>query len=245
MDKFTLEIAATSLEDVRRAKEGGADRVELVCALELGGLTPTAGTVRLAKQYGLPIMAMLRPRTGGFCFTDEEFATMLEDVKDLLAAGADGIVTGVLKEDGRVDGERSKRLREAIGDHVAVFHRAFDVVPDWQAAMDSIIAMGYTRILTSGAAASVLDGAPTVRKMRDYAAGRIEILPGAGVRVDNALEILRITGADCLHASLSELCYDHSCEGNPAIHFNGKAAENAYRHTGIEKVKALLAAVRG
>ena len=245
METFTLEIAATSLEDVRRAKEAGADRVELGCALELGGLTPTPGTVRLAKRYGLPIMAMLRPRTGGFCFTDEEFATMLEDVKDLLAAGADGIVCGILHADGTVDVERGKRIREAIGDHVAVFHRAFDVVPDWQAAMDDIIAMGYTRILTSGTAASVVEGAATVRKMRDYAAGRIEILPGAGVRVENAREILRITGANCLHASLGELCYDHSCEGNPAIHFNGSAAENAYKHTHIEKVKALLAAVRG
>ena len=94
MKKILLEICCGSADDVFEAARAGADRVELNSAMFLGGLTPSVGTVREAKRAGLPVMAMVRPREGGFCYTEHEFAAMREDAQALLEAGADGIVFG-------------------------------------------------------------------------------------------------------------------------------------------------------
>ena len=179
---FKLEICCASADDVFAASKAGAHRVELNSALFLGGLTPSLGAVREAKKAGIPIMAMIRPRDGGFCYTRLEFESMLRDVQILCEEGVDGVVFGVLTADGRVDTERCRILAEAAGDREKVFHRAFDVVPDWREAMEELIDIGFDRILTSGQSPNAILGAETIREMVTYSAGRIEILPGAGIR---------------------------------------------------------------
>lgn len=221
MSKTVVEICCGSADDVFQAKKAGADRVELNSSMFLGGITPSIGEFQVAKKAGLPIMAMVRPREGGFCYTDIEFETMLMDAKALLEAGADGIVFGFLHQDGTVDKSRCAKMMEVIGDHISIFHRAIDVVPNWKDAMDILIELGVTRILTSGQEPSVHYGVETVRQMNEYADGRIEILPGAGIRLNNVNEILEKTKCTQFHIALPKNCYDNSTSSNPEIFFGG------------------------
>lgn len=228
MKKILLEACCGGVADVFAAKPAGAERAELSAALELGGLTPSLGTMKLAAKAGLPIIAMVRPRGGGFCYNEYEFQTMCRDAEALLSAGAAGVAFGILLADGRVDEKRCAALLRHIGDQQSVFHRAFDVTPDWRAAMDSLCGLGFTRVLSSGQAPSALEGMQTLAHMVEYAGGRIEILPGGGIRAHNAAELIRQTGCDQLHASLSAACADPSIPENSAIHFGarGLSAEN-------------------
>ena len=245
MKKILLEACCGSAADVFAAKSAGADRAELSTALALGGLTPSLGAMELAAKAGLPIIAMVRPRSGGFCYNEYEFQTMCRDAEALLSAGAAGIAFGIFLADGRVDEKRCAALLRHIGDQQSVFHRAFDVTPDWREAMDSLCGLGFTRILTSGQALSALEGAQTLAHMVEYAGGRIEILPGGGIRPHNAAELIRQTGCDQLHASLSAVCTDPSIPENSAIRFGGRdlPAENLYTRldaTGFETLVNLM-----
>ncbi len=239
-----LEICCGSLDDVINAKAGGADRVELNSALFLGGLTPSIGLVREAKKIGLSIIAMVRPRDGGFCYTDAEFECMLSDAKEFAAEGVDGLVFGVLKPDGNIDIERCKLLINAAGDRIKVFHRAFDVVPDWKKAMDELIELGFDRILTSGQAVNSIEGAVSLKEMIEYADSRIEILPGGGIREHNVSRLIEMCGCNQVHASAGSKHKDSSCLSNPNVHFGAAGMpEDEFSITDIEKVKALKSAI--
>jgi len=217
-----FEVCCGSAEDVIEAAKGGAGRVELNSNLFHGGLTPTIGSLITAKKHvDIPIMCMVRPREGGFCYTDVEFEVMLDDAKMLLENGADGIVFGFLHEDGTVDAERCKKMLEVIGDKVSVFHRAIDVVPDVFAALDTLIELGVKRVLTSGQMPTVPEGIPTIKKMIAHAAGRIEILPGAGITASNAAWCREQMGVDQMHAAIHRTAFDISCQNNTSIFFGG------------------------
>ena len=153
MKKILVEVCCGSADDVIEAKKAGADRVELNSDLFHGGLTPTVGSLLVAKrETGMKIMTMIRPREGGFCYTEAEFAVAIEDAKQLLANGSDGLVFGFLHTDGTIDVERTAilaKLAHSAGKE-AVFHRAIDVVPDWKQALDLLIDLNITRVLTSG-----------------------------------------------------------------------------------------------
>src|SRR4051812_34887973 len=156
-----LEVAIASPEDAEAAQQGGADRVELNSALLLGGLTPSLGTLIEARErVGIPIIAMVRPRSGGFAYGDGEFAAMRRDVDLFLERGAGGIAFGLLREDGRVDEARCRQIVSQIGPgREAVFHRAFDVTPDAADAMETLIGLGVRRVMTSGQEDSAYNGA--------------------------------------------------------------------------------------
>lgn len=222
MGKVLLEVCCGSADDVVQAFRAGADRVELNCDLFHGGLTPTLGSLIAAKREAdIPVMAMVRPREGGFRYTEMEFAAALEDARLLLAHGADGLVFGFLREDGRVDAERTRRLVDlarAAGKD-AVFHRAIDVVPDWREALDCLIELGAARVLTSGQEPSVPQGAQTIREMAEYAAGRIEILPGGGVNARNLDWVVEHTGCAQVHMSGHRTEADPSASNGRGIHF--------------------------
>ena len=224
MSHVLIEVCCGSADDVIQAKLAGADRVELNSDLFHGGLTPTPGSLRVAKrETGLPIMTMIRPREGGFCYTEAEFAVCLEDARALLEAGADGLVFGFLREDGRVDVERTRRLAELAleAGKEAVFHRAIDVVPDWREALDRLAELSVTRVLTSGQEPDVFYGTDTVREMISYARGRLQILPGAGITLRNAARIVRETGAEQIHVAAHKSVYDRSVDNNRSIFYGG------------------------
>ena len=237
MEKILLEICCGSVDDVFEAKAAGADRVELTSATFLGGLTPSIGEVLAAREAGIPIMAMVRPREGGFCYTDREFEGMLRDVKAFVEAGVEGVVFGVLHPDGTVDKERCRLLIQAAQGRQTVFHRAFDVTPDWKTALDDLIDLGITRVLSSGQAPSALFGAATLKGMVERADGRIEILVGGGVRPANVADLVEKIGCDQVHAAAARQCVDPSCLGNPEIHYGG-ALYPPEKDTKIRKVAA-------
>lgn len=243
MAGILVEVCAGSAGDVYRAKRGGAHRVELNSSLFLGGLTPSMGQVLTARGAQLPIMAMVRPREGGFCYDDDEFHTMLADTEAFVRAGVEGIVFGILTPDGKVDVERCRRMMDAIGPAQAVFHRAIDIVPDWRGALDALMDLGVTRVLTSGQRARVLDGTKTVRQMREYSAGHLEILPGSGITAENAQQVLRLTGCNQIHVSMRGTKTDPSLPPGGEVAFCGKAVppEGSYNATDPDKLAALMA----
>ncbi|NLF27156.1 MAG: copper homeostasis protein CutC [Clostridiales bacterium] len=217
-----LEICCGSAEDAIEAQKGGAHRVELNSDLFHGGLTPTIGSLIVARRrIDIPIMCMVRPREGGFHYTDAEFEVMLEDARALLDRGADGIVFGFLDKDGKVDEKRTARMLEVIGGRDSVFHRAIDVVPDAFEALDTLIDLGVKRVLTSGQRPTVFEGADVIRRMIAHAAGRIEILPGGGITLLDAKRCRDAIGFDAMHAAVHRVAYDLSCRFNTSIYFGG------------------------
>lgn len=208
---ISLEVIAASVDDCLVAEQNGADRIELVSAFELGGLTPSLGLLINARQTThLPIMAMVRPRAGGFCYTANEFMAMQRDAELLLAHGADGLVFGFLHADGAIDATRTKWFVDAVLGRTAVFHRAFDLTPDPLAALDQLLALGVTRVLTSGHAETALLGAEAIASYRLHVGGALEVLPGAGLTPATVVQVVQRTGADQVHASLSGAIIDPS-----------------------------------
>ncbi len=167
-----LEIAANSVASALAAQEGGAGRVELCTALELGGLTPSHAQIALARErLRIPLYVLVRPRAGDFLYSELECEAMQRDIETCVALGCDGVVLGVLDAEGRVDTARCRRLIAAAGKLGVTFHRAFDLSRDPAQALEDIVALGCERILTSGTQASARDGAALIRELVEQAAG--------------------------------------------------------------------------
>jgi len=198
-----LEIAANSLASAWAAQQGGASRVELCAALELGGVTPSSGTIlRVRERLSIPLHVLVRPRGGDFVYSHDEHMTMLADIAHCAAAGCDGVVVGALNESGDVDVERCRELIAAAGGMLDLtFHRAIDVCRDPARALEEIIALGFHRVLSSGGAPSAVAGAANLRRMVEQASGRIAVMPGAGITAGNVAALLKETGAQEFHAS--------------------------------------------
>ncbi|MBQ9409275.1 MAG: copper homeostasis protein CutC [Clostridia bacterium] len=222
MKKYLLEVCCGSVEDVLEAERGGADRVELNSCLFHGGLTPSLGELITAKKLSkLLVMTMVRPRQGGFCYTKAEYMTALADAEKLLENGADGLVFGFLKQDGSLDKERTKELARLAGDKTKVFHRAIDVADDWKKMLGELIDIGVDRVLTSGLAPDVFYGIDVIKEMVAFAAGRIQILPGAGVNLKNVDKIMEFTGCDQVHVARFKQAMDPSTANNRDIFYGG------------------------
>jgi len=220
--RILVEICCGSLDDAIEAQKGGADRVELCSALFLGGLTPSMGTILEAKaRLKIPIVAMIRPRGGGFCYTDVEMAVMERDTVVAREQGADGIVFGILNADGSIDEERCRRIRKLLGDRQAVFHRAFDVTPDPFRALDQLIHMGFTRLLTSGQEDTAPEGVPLIKRLIEYADDRIEILPGGGIKLYSLRQVVEATRCKQIHLTAFKTQLDLSVRGRPFVTFGG------------------------
>lgn len=202
----TVEVCCGSVADALAAEEGGAGRVELNAALPLGGLSPSAVAVREVRRLtGLGVVAMARPRAGGFCYGDADWAQLLAEVDALLAAGAHGVAFGCLTPGGAVD---AARVREVVGRvhgarAEAVFHRAFDLVPDADEAMEILAGAGVDRLLTSGQAPTAPEGAGLIAHLQAAWGARVQVLPGSGVRPGNAAALVAETGVGQVHSSCS------------------------------------------
>ena len=174
-----LEIAANSVASALAAQEGGAGRVELCTALELGGLTPSHAQIALARErLRIPLYVLIRPRAGDFLYNALECEVMQRDIEACVALGCDGVVLGMLDAEGGVDMARCRALIAAAGTLGVTFHRAFDLSRDPARALEDIIALGCERVLTSGAQASAVEGAALIRDLVAQAAGRLAVMPG-------------------------------------------------------------------
>jgi copper homeostasis protein len=198
--RILLEIVASTVDDCIAAERGGADRIELCTAVGTGGLTPSLGTLIEAKRrLRIPVVAMVRPRAGGFCYSEEEFETMQRDAALLVEHGADGIVFGILSSDGNIDTKRCGELAEIASGSTTVFHRAFDVVPDPARALDELISLGFTRVLTSGQKKTAGEGRESIASLIAQAGSRIEVLAGGGVRAHNVGQLVEATRCAQVH----------------------------------------------
>ena len=205
-----LEVCVDSTASALAAKRGGADRLELCADLVIGGTTPSLALLRQVKaETGLPVRALLRPRFGDFCYDRWELAQMAQSAAELVKAGADGIVTGVLMPDGQLDAEAMKPIYAAaseaaakVGRPVALtLHRAFDVCADPFAALETACSLGVCTILTSGQAASAPAGTALLGRLVEQAGDCVEILVGAGVSAENIPTLAAKTGARAFHLS--------------------------------------------
>lgn len=200
-EKITLEICASDIDSVYAAAEGGADRVELCSALTEGGLTPSYGLLREAlKVDGLKVNVLLRHRNGDFIYSPREMDVMTDDVAMICEAGANAIVFGALNPDGTVDTEACRRIIESSQNMSHTFHRAFDLCRDPFEAARIIESLGFDRILTSGMAASAMEGADTLKELQQ-AFPALTFIAAGGITPDNAAEIVNRTGIREIHAS--------------------------------------------
>ena len=185
------EVCVDSIAGVRAAKAAGACRVELCADLLEGGITPSLGMIREARGIeGIRLHVMIRPRGGDFLYDDAEFAVMRADIEAAKAEGADGVVIGLLTEDGDVDAEPTRELLALARPLSVTFHRAFDMTRDPFAALKTLIALGADRVLTSGQEATVLEGLPLIAELMKAADERIVIMPGGGITARNVGRIV-------------------------------------------------------
>lgn len=203
-----LEVCVDSVRSARAAIDGGADRLEVCTCLPAGGLTPSTGLLTAIRQIDpdIPLMVMVRPRAGDFVYCDLDVEQMLAEIESIKSAGlADGFVTGVLSPDGAVDQERCKRLLQACSPLPVTFHRAFDLTADAVDAMETIIGLGFSRILTSGQSKSAKAGIEIIQVLLQKAEERITIMAGSGINDKNLETILRETKVREIHASASKV----------------------------------------
>lgn len=258
-----LEVCTGSITSVLHAAEGGAGRIELCSGLDEGGLTPSIGLIQAAMQVeGIKKHVLIRPRGGDFLYTEVELDIMVDDILAARRAGVDGVVVGALTADGDVDVEACHRFLDAArGEYVdfaegdldeayflppvsVTFHRAFDLCRDPFVALETLVALGFDRILTSGQAATAAEGLPLLRQLVERAAGRIVIMPGCGVNAQNAAHILAATGATEIHASAraawpSQMHFRHQgvSMGKPG------SDEYATKETDVETVRQIVASI--
>lgn len=208
--RSVLEVCVDSTASALAAKRGGADRLELCADLIVGGTTPSLTLVQQVKaETSLPVRALMRPRFGDFCYDSYELAQMEQLAAELVKAGADGIVTGVLTPEGALDADAmqpiyaaARKAAEKAGRPVAcTLHRAFDVCADPFAALETARSMGLCTILTSGQAASAPQGAALLRQLTERAGKDVEILAGAGVSAQNIPVLAAQTGVRAFHLS--------------------------------------------
>jgi len=203
---YTLEICAASLASAQAAQAGGAHRIELCQNLEQGGITPSYGLIRqVLAQVSLPVFVLIRPRPGGFVYSPGELAIMRDDVEMCRELGCASVVLGVLDAAGRVDLAACQELIELAGNMAVTFHRAFDACPDQAQALEDIIALGCQRVLTSGGQATAEAGQNQLAALVAQAAGRLQIMPGAGISASNVRALAAHTGAQEFHASAKRL----------------------------------------
>lgn len=201
---YLLEVCAASIESAWAAQKGGAKRIELCAALSEGGVTPSYGLMKVARQIpGLKIHVLIRPRGGDFLYTADEIQMMIDDIRMAQELEMDGIVIGALTPDGHVDMQAMQALTQAAGKLSITFHRAFDVCNNPYEALEDIIRLGCHRLLTSGQAASAPEGSHLLGELVKQAGERLIIMPGGGIQASNIQSVAQLTGASEFHASAS------------------------------------------
>jgi copper homeostasis protein len=198
-----LEVCVESLDHAAAAERGGAHRIELCSDLSCGGITPSAALMQTARrQLRIPIYVLIRPRAGDFCYSDAKFEIMRNEIVAAKQFGMDGVVLGILLNNGCVDVERTTALVELARPLPVTFHRAFDASQDFEASLEEVIQTGASRILTSAGRPLATDALETLEKLIQKARGRILIMPCGGINSDNILAVVRTTLAQEIHSSV-------------------------------------------
>ena len=217
MSVLPVEIAVQDAAGARIALEAGASRVELCQALELGGLTPSAGLIEATVEAAAAASAarfvhvLVRPRGGGFVYDDDELDTIVRDIHFARSLGADGVVVGALTDAASLDLVAIERFLDAAGDLDVTVHRAVDASADPLRAVVSLAGSRVRRVLTSGGAADCRTGMEVLAAMAAETRGGLEIMAGGGVRIDD-IGALAAAGVDAVHLSAR----GHAGRGGPS-----------------------------
>jgi copper homeostasis protein len=233
-----LEVCVESVAGLELAAAGGVDRIELCHGLDLGGLTPSLAMMRHAASLRVRTFALIRPRPGDFVYTAREIDVMIGDIHAARDVGIAGVVLGALNEDHSLNREALNVLLDHCAGLGRTLHRGFDLTPDLFAAAETAIELGFDRILTSGGAPSAMQGSRTIAELARRTAGRISIMPGAGIRSDNVAWALRTEHIGEIHASCRKAPTDASLQG-------GFDFVTPTRATDVLELKSLLSALQG
>ncbi len=204
MTATVTEVCVESTAGARAAAQGGADRIELCAALEIGGITPSVGVLESVVDI-IPTHVLIRPRGGHFRYDKYEIRVMAKDIEHAIDRGAEAVVIGALTDDGDVDLPAMVRLLGAAADVPVTFHRAFDSVRDPLAALDDLMELGVERLLTSGGHATAEAGAQAIAEFVRRCGDDLSVMPGSGITPDNAASIVNATGAGEIHFSAKRL----------------------------------------
>ncbi|MGD9511256.1 MAG: copper homeostasis protein CutC [Geminicoccaceae bacterium] len=234
-----LEVCVAEPDSLAAAVAGGADRIELCAALELGGLTPSPGMMAAAAAAPVPVYALIRPRAGDFLFDAREVEVMLRDIDAVRAAGLAGVVLGASRPDGRLDLHLLERLIGHARGLGTTLHRAIDLVPDLAAAVEAAVGLGVERVLTSGGVRTAPEGMDNLALAHATANGRLSIMAGAGLRPDNLGPLLARGVVDEIHGS----CAGPGRPSSAAAARLGVAGPTR-RTTSVEVVQAMKAVMR-
>lgn len=237
-----LEIATTDYYTTELAVSGGADRIELCAALSEGGTTPSYGVMkRCREKFSLPIFPMIRPRSGDFFYNNDEVQVMKEEIRACRRLGFEGVVFGILKEDGSINLKQTAQLVDLAYPMEVTFHRAFDRCRQPFEGLEQLIEAGVSRLLSSGQQKTALEGIELLKELVAAAGNRIIIMPGSGVRKETIQQLAAVTGANEFHTSLrtnakSKMNYMH-----PAF----ADSEESYRNPSldiesIQEIKKML-----
>lgn len=204
-----IEICTNSFRSAKIAAASGIDRIELCQSLESGGITPSAGDIRLSvalkKEFDFKVYVLIRARGGDFCFSEEAYEVMKQDVIFCKENGVDGVVLGGITPSGEIDMEGMQKLIDVADGMGLTFHRAFDLLKKPYDALEQIIDMGFERILTSGLMPTAMEGKEHLKKLIELSGDRIRIMPGSGVNKNNVKALLDYTGAKDIHFSAKDL----------------------------------------
>ena len=234
-----IEICLESIESVIAAEKGGADRVEFCADLFEGGTTPSLGAFKVARANStIKMSVMIRPRGGDFCYSDLEFAAMKEDIRLFREAGADCVVFGILSPDGEIDVQRNRELIGLARPMQVTFHRAFDMTPDAEKSLETLIGLGVDRLLTSGLEATVIEGVEVLADLVRQAGDRIIVMPGCGITERNFALLDSKVGAKEYHVFLPGTTESKMTYRPEHIYMGGtlRQAEFAISHTDLGRV---------
>ncbi len=196
-----IELCAASIEAIEIARKLNIDRIELCQDLEQGGLTPSAGLIQYAISKDIETHVLIRPRAGGFHYSEMELEVILNDIIISKKLGVKGIVVGVLQANFELDISALQKIKAVSDGLELTFHRAFDESIDWKKSIDALVELGFNRILTSGFASNVEIGMDILKQMTAYAKNRIEIMPGGGVSAANVNKLISYTLPAGIHFS--------------------------------------------
>lgn len=243
-DEFTVEVCANGVESCIAAQEGGADRVELCAGIPEGGTTPSYGEIKVARRVltTTRLHVIIRPRGGDFLYSDLEIERMAADIAACRDLGVDGVVFGCLNADGTFDVEKNRYLIECSKGMSVTCHRAFDRAANPEDALETLIDLGFDRILTSGQQPKAIQGADLLAQLNRQAAGRIILMAGSGVTEQNIRELQEMTGLHEFHFSCREPQPSAMQYINPNLYMGRPGAnEAALDYTTARRVSETIA----
>lgn len=242
-----VEACVDSVISAVAAERGGARRLELCDNLFDGGTTPSAGMISAVKAaVKIPVIVIVRPRGGGFVYSQEELGVMRLDVEAARMLGADGFAVGALTRDARIDVEALRALMRHSGGLPVTFHRAFDLVRDQADALETLMREGVSRVLTSGGAPSALEGVESIAKLVSRAAGQIAVMAGGGVREETVQEIVHRARVSEVHVRGTKPARTEMAGGNALkLRKALPADEGAWEETDERRIREFVRLANG